>query len=336
MITLMTPTPDLATAIITHTELNKEAFKFEIKRQAPKVFKVDMETNFACCLPLPPDAPVYPLVPWRADLKFDVDLNKKFFTLVPAHSLYMQVVKDLKTVMKVDHRMMQFPFKSSIECPLLVTKPIAVDISETKDRLIIQAVDYLPGQVEILIKGPNHIIMYDGVELATVTIDLVERRVAFGIGLIPTPIFEMTYVADTLLKNTVTFNIVLPIVGKVLGVTAEWAAWKPKGFMGLMTLRLKAAVVGTVPVVGDFTFNPELAYTVALPKVTVTAKVVATFIKGLVAYLPPLDTAVTVVLDLKAKMVQEIVKTVSDMIPPGTGGGFALWVVDVETYTFNP
>merc|ERR1712058_47740 len=298
--------------IITHTELNKEAFKFEIKRQAPKVFKVDMETNLAC-IPLPPDHPgsKYPC-PWRADLKFDVDLNKKFFTLVPAHSLYMQLVKDLKTVMKVDHRMMQFPFKSSIDCPLLVTKPIAVDISETKDRLIIQAADYLPGQVEILTKGPNHIIMYEGVELAAVTIDLVARRVAFGIALIPTPIFEMTYVADTLLKNTVTFNIALPMVGKVLGVTAEWAA------KDLMALTLKAAVVGTIPVVGDFTFNPELAYTAALPKVTVTAKVVAAFTKGLVAYLPPLDTAVTVVLDLKAKMVEAVVNgiTVMDKVTP--------------------
>merc|ERR1719228_2580710 len=296
MITLMTPTPDLATAIITHTELNKEAFKFEIKRQAPKVFKVDMETNFACCLPLPDD---HPMTPWRADLKFDVDLNKKFFTLVPAHSLYMQVVKDLKTVMKVDHRMMQFPFKSSIECPVLVTKPIAVDISETKDRLIIQAADYLPGQFEILTKGPNHIIMYESVELATVTIDLVARRVAFGIGLIPTPIFEMTYVADTLLKNTVTFNIVLPMVGKVLGVTAEWVA------KDLMALTLKAAV--------------------------------AAFTKGLVAYLPPLDTAVTVVLDLEAKIVKAAVNGITIMdkvipIPPA----FEPWVVGVETVSFNP
>merc|ERR1711970_639839 len=122
--------------------------------------------------------------------------------------------------------------------------------------------------------------------------DLTTRRVAFSVGLIPTPIIEMTYAADALLKNTVTFDIVLPIVGKVIGVTADWM------MKDLMDLTLKAAVVGNI------TVNDELAYTVALPKGTITAKFIATFTRGLVAYIPPLDATVTVNYDIPAKMVE--------------------------------
>merc|ERR1712112_543970 len=91
-----------------------------------------------------------------------------------------------------------------------------------------------------------------------------------------------TYAADALFKNTITFDIALPIVGNI-------------------------------PVVGDFTVNDELAYTVALPKGTITAKFMATFTRGLVAYMPPLDATVTVNYDIPAKMVEGSVKTISGL-----------------------
>merc|ERR1712112_572842 len=173
----------------------------------------------------------------------------------------------------------------SVVCPRLLAKPIAVKIIEANNQMMIQVPDYVPGEVIIDNVGAAHHIKYGGYELATVVMDLKTRRVAFSIGLVPAPIFEMTYAADALLKNTVTFDIVLPIVGKVIGVTADWM---------IMDLTLKAAVVGNIPVVGDFTVNDELAYTVTLPKGTITAKFVATFTRGLVAYIPPLDATVTV------------------------------------------
>jgi len=295
-------------AEITHTKLNEKAFECVVYKE-DKEIKVDVFASFFTptipylCTPTAPATTCQ----WSNHLNFKFDLAKKFAAVIPAHRLSFGFTKDVETLVEVQHIMEQFPYTLSVMCPRLLTKPIAVKITEANNQMILQVPDYLPGEVVIDIVGAIHHIKYGGYELATVVMDLKERRVAFSVGLIPSPIIEMTYAADALLKNTVTFDIVLPIVGKVIGVTADWM------MKDLMDLTLKAAVVGNIPVVGDFTVNDELAYTVALPKGTITAKFMATFTRGLVAYLPPLDATVTVNYDIPAKMVEGSVKTTSGL-----------------------
>merc|ERR1711970_627902 len=302
--------PVVFSARITHAALNKEAFKFEIIKTEPLAFKVDMSSSFFTqeipylCAPVTSPATCH----WSGVLNFKIDLAHKVATFIPAHSLYMGLTRDFNPLVEVQHTMEKFPCRLRVNCPLIsAMPPIDITIAEAKNQLIIEAPGYIPGIVVIDMMGAVNHIKYGGYELATVVMDPKARRVAFSVGLIPAPIFEMTYAADALLKNTVTFDIVLPIVGKVIGVTADWM------MKDLMDLTLKAAVVGNIPVVGDFTVNDELAYTVALPKGTITAKFMATFTRGLVAYIPPLDATVTVNYDIPAKMVEGSVKTTSGL-----------------------
>ena len=55
--------------------------------------------------------------------------------------------------------------------------------------------------------------------------------------------------------------------------------------------------------VGAFTVNGALTYQVTLPQGTAEYTLTATFAKGLLAYLPPLETDATVKYDLPTKTV---------------------------------
>merc|ERR1719481_2065809 len=286
--------------VITHNKLNEKAFECVIYKDGPAV-KVNMFSSFFTpkvrylCTPTAPATSCQ----WTSQLNFDINLAAKISGVLPVHSLVMSLTKDFMTLIEVQNNMKQSPYFLRVNCPLVLPKPLNVQITNMgRKQIIVKLKDYLPDNVVVDIVGTLHVIKYEGHEIGYVDLDLADKMVAVGLGLIPTPIWKIRYVGDDLLKNRVTVNIDLPIVGKVLTFTVDWM------IKDVLNFDLEVDVVGTVPVVGDFTVNNVLTTAVAFPKGRITYTATHAFTKGLVTYLPEPVENINIIYDIPAKTVE--------------------------------
>jgi len=284
---------------VTYTQQNEKVFECTIYKDV-QTYKVNMFSSFftpknpALCTTTTETC----FTQWSSNLNFDIDLATRISGLIPVNSLSMGLTMDYETLIEVQQSIKQSPYFLRINCPRVLPKQIDVTVTHVAGKeMIIKVADYIPGDIEVEIEGTVAHIKYEGYELVHLDMNIPKKMMVLTLPLLQTPTCTMMWVTDDLLKNKVTVTFVLPVLGKVLDLTVDWLV------KDLTDCTIKAALVGDIPVVGAFTVNEALTYQVTLPKGTAEYTITATFTKGLVAYLPPMETAVTVTYDMTTKTI---------------------------------
>jgi len=286
---------------ITKTTKNEKVFELALIKQGPLAFKIN---GFASIMTgkLPYVCETdKPTCHWSSVLNVDVDFSQRVSGLVPINIFTFSVTRDIETILEVQQSVKTSPYFIRVNCPKLLPKMLDVTINHVENKeMTIQVADFIPGTVVVDIVGTKHVIKYEGIELATVDIDLTRRIVSVGLAMFQQNIFTLTYATENIFNNKATIDLHLPVLGEVMVLNTDWA------ITAVNDWTVKTNVVVTLPVVGKMTKNMAVTVKTTLTKGSISWSCNTMPSSGLITYVPPMTSTLAASYDLTTTSMLEL------------------------------
>merc|ERR1719481_397142 len=236
---------------------------------------------------------------WSSNIVMNADMTKPIFSVIPAPSVSIAVNKDFEALVEVLLDTMTHPYLIKLNCPLLMPRPLEVTMTYTAGKdVVIKANMLIPGELKVMIDGTVNTVMYEDVRLAVIDLDLAKKSSVLRLPVGQTPRCTIGWATDKLLNNKFRLNFVLPLLGKVLDVTADLQATSD-----LSDCSSQVITVVELPVAGKFQLSNNLALSLSKVKSRMSTSAKSKISNGLMDVISPFDSSLVAEYDLPAMTI---------------------------------